>query len=126
MNYGGDMCKPILPKLEINLCPIQVGGTEVTTYVKSLGSFSDVKFDTKPIYSNGKCKAFVCVNDDCGWHLWARKQKDCNWKIIRLCDTHVGSCVSMASPNSSLLKAIHVKCDTRKKERKASEYHHLG
>jgi hypothetical protein len=63
MYFDGDMLKPIQPVINMNLGYMEIGGTEITTYVKSLMSFGDSKHDCKSTECSGKCKEFVCIND---------------------------------------------------------------
>jgi hypothetical protein len=97
------MIKPKHPAVGMNLGPMVVGDTEITTYVKFLMSFGDVKHECKLSNSNGVCLSFLCVNEpSCGWKFTApRKQKGNNWKITTLQNEHSGDCSSEACPKRS-------------------------
>ncbi len=103
--FDGDMLKPIPPVIDMNLG--SVDGTEITTYVKSLMSFGKDKHDCMSTECSSRCKEFICVNAPaCDWVLRARRQGNFQWKITKLTNEHSGSCVSEASPNAALVKAM--------------------
>jgi hypothetical protein len=103
--FDGDMLQPIPPVIDMNLG--SVGGTEITTHVKSLMSFGKDKHDCMSTECSSRCKEFICVNAPaCDWVLRARRQCDFQWKITKLTNEHSGSCVSEASPNVALVKAM--------------------
>jgi hypothetical protein len=57
---------------------------------------------------SSRCKKFVSVNAPaCGWVFeGARRKGNFQWKITKLTNGNSGSCVSEASPNTALVKAM--------------------